>query len=466
MSLAAIAEAVRELRHRAELRPLDYWSPTPPQLAFLSDASPVVLLRGANQIGKSAAAIAELIYRCTGHHPHKTVPAPPVEVWLICHSFEQSLSLQSKIWAMLPKDLISPSMEFSPGKGFRGKVPIVTFQNGSILRVKTSQQGSLGLASATISYIGLDEPPVPSLWSELQARVLRKKGRIGITMTPVGQNSVEWLRQLVKDGVVSDHVAALTVENTTPIGGRPLVTQAQIDRIAKAYLNFDRAQRLHGEWEGATEGAVFSETFNAETMITDARLPSLPHDGQPYSIAIGIDHGADAGSQVAVLCAVDKNGPKPRIYCLDEYTAGAATAEAHARGMIEMLNRNGMTTAHVDRWTGDRAYGGKRSGGRMSNMTLMKGFEAVLGMNPGRLPWRLRTAYKPRYSVYHGSQIINECMANDNFTVHPRCEQLIRSIQHWDFTDNEYKHSLDALRYAAVTLIDDKIRSPVKIKMY
>jgi hypothetical protein len=134
--------------------------------------------------------------------------------------------------------------------------------------------------------------------------------------------------------------------------------------------------------------------------------------------------------------------------------------------MLEMLKRNGMTHNHVDKWTGDRAYGGKRSGGRMSNLTLMKGFEAVLGMNPGRLPFRIRTAFKPRYSVYHGAQVLNECMSDDRFIVHPRCEQLIRSIMHWDFRDNEFKHSLDACRYAAVTLIDDKIRTPVKIKMY
>lgn len=464
MSLVAIAEAVRELRHRAELRPLDYWSPTPPQLAFLSDTSPAVLLRGANQIGKTAANLAEIIYRCQGHHPYKTVPRPPVECWIVCHSWEQSLSIQQKAWAMLPKDLLASSVEYAAGKGFRGKTPIVLFENGSLIRFKTSNQGALGLASSTISYIGLDEPPNPRIWGELNARVIRKGGSIGLTMTPVGA-PVEWLRKLVKDGVVSDHQAALTVENTTPIGGRPLVTQEQIDRIGAAYLSFDRAQRLLGEWEGMTEGRVF-EAFNAETMVTDAPLPSLPRDGQPYSIAIGIDHGADAGSQVAVLCAVDKNGPRPRVYCLDEYTAGAATAEAHARGMLEMLKRNGMTHNHVDKWTGDRAYGGKRSGGRMSNMTLMKGFEAVLGMNPGRLPFRIRTAFKPRYSVYHGAQVLNECMADDRFIVHPRCEQLIRSIMHWDFSDSEFKHSLDACRYAAVTLIDDKIRTPVKIKMY
>jgi len=466
VSLAELAQVVSELRHRAETRPLEYWDPTPPQLAFLSDPSPCVLLRGANQIGKTACQMAEIIYRCTGRHPHKIVPRPPTECWIVVHSWEQSLSIQQKFWELAPKDLLDPSVEYMHGKGFRGKTPVVLWKNGSLLRFKTTNQGSLGLASSTISYVGLDEPPSARIWGELNARVLRQGqgGAIGLTLTPVGA-PLGWLRQLVKDGVVSDHQAALTVENTTPIGGRPLVTQEQIDRIAKAYLPIDRAQRLKGAWEGLTTGRVF-EAFNPETMVSDAPLPSLPRDGKPYSIAIGIDHGADAGSQVAILCAVDKSGEHPRIFVLDEYTAGAATADAHARAMLAMLHRNGMTHAHVDKWVGDRAYGGKRSGGRMSNLTLMKGLEASLGLLPGRLPFRIRTAWKPRFSVYHGAQVIHETMERDNFIVHPRCEQLIKSLNHWAFRDDENKHSIDALRYAAVTLIDDRIRMPVRIKMY
>ena len=463
MSLAALARAATELRDRSERAPLQFWRPTPPQLAWLSDSASVKLLRGGNQIGKTMATCAEVHWRCTGTHPYLTTHIPPVEIWIICHSWEQSVSVQQKFWELAPKADLHPDTEYVPGKGFRGKVPVVRYKNGSLVRIKTTNQGSLGLASATLNAVFIDEPPPPNVWGELQARVLRKGGVIGLTMTPVGA-PVEWLRKLVDDGVVSDHQAALTVENTTPIGGRAMVTQEQIDTISRSYLPIDRAQRLEGAWEGSTEGKVF-EAFT-ESMIHDGPLPDLAAGSKPYEIGVGIDHGADAGSQVACLVAVDKNDQYPKVYILDEYVAGAAKPEAHARGILQMLTRNGMTHNHVDKWVGDRAYGGKRSGGRMSNLRLMQGFESCLNHKPGRLPFRIKPAWKPRWSVYHGSNLLHEIMERDNFIIRSRCKATIRSINHWDFSDSEFKHAIDAMRYAILSIIHDKFRAPVRIQLY
>lgn len=468
MSLAAIHSATAELAARGTRDPLRYWVPTPPQRAWLSDAAPIKLFRAANQLGKTSAQCAEVHWRCLGTHPYLTVQRPPIEAWIICHSWEQSLSIQSKFWELAPRSEIDASVEYVPGKGFRGKTPIVLYKNGSLVRIKTTNQGTLGLASATVGYIGIDEPPTTRIWGELMARVLHgdgagTSGTIGLTMTPVGA-PVGWLRKLVEDGIISDHQAALTVENMTPIGGRPMLTQAQIERMSRNYLPIDRAQRMEGAWEGSTADRVF--TAFGDSMISSLPLPAKERDEDPYRIAIGIDHGSDAGSQVAVLVAVDKSSAHPSVYVLDEYIAGAAKPEAHARAILAMLNRNGMTHHNVDKFVGDRAYGGKRSGGKMSNMLLGRGFEIALGMPHGRLPFRIKTAWKPRYSVYSGCQQLHEIMERDNFLVHPRCKQLIRSLMHWTFRDDEHKHSLDALRYSALTLIDDRIRAPVKIRMY
>jgi len=466
-SLAVLARAAAELRIKAETRPIDYFRPTPPQLAWLSDPSPVKLLRGGNQIGKTMATCAEVIWRATGTHPFLDTHVPPVELWIICHSWEQSKSVQEKFHDLAPKDELHPETIYNPGRGYRGKVPVIIFKNGSIVRIKTTNQGSLGLASATVHGVFIDEPPPPFIWGELQARVLRNGGVIGLSITPVGA-PVGWLRKLVEEGMISDHQAALTVENTTPINGRPLVTQEQIDHISQAYLPIDRAQRLEGAWEGSTEGRVF-EAFTEE-MIVDAPLPDLSADavakGKAYKIGIGIDHGADVGSQVAILVAVDRTGDHPKIFVLDEYIAGAASPETHARGMIAMLNRNGMTHQHVDKWVGDRAYGGKRSGGKMSNHRLMQGFSAILGMPPGRPAFRIRTAHKPRWSVYFGSNVLHETMERDHFQIRSRCKQTIRSMKHWQFKDDENKHAIDALRYGAVTLISNRFKAPVHIKLY
>lgn len=464
MSLIRLAKLSRELGARADVNPLEYFRPTPPQLEYLKDASPVTLLRGGNQAGKTISAVVDCHYRCLGIHPYLSTHKPPIEAWIITHSWEQSIAVQQKFWEMAPKEEIHPDTEFVPGRGFRGKVPVVRYRNGSLVRIKTTNQGSLGLASATIEAVYIDEPPPPNIWGELQARVLRKGGVIKLSLTPVGA-PLEWLKKLVEDGIVSEHQCALTVENCTPIGGSPLITQHQIDTIALSYLPMDRDQRLHGAWDGMVEGRVFM-AFDDDKMVSSEPLPTLAPSDKPFEIAIGMDHGSDAGSQVAILAAVWKQGKFPKVWVLDEYSAGASPPEVHARAITNMLKRNGMTWHNVDKWVGDRAYGGRKSGGRMSNSMLMRGFEVALGYSRGRCPFKIRTAWKPRHSVYWSSNVLHEVMERGNFVIRPQCKQLIRSLQNWQFKDDEFKHSIDALRYGAVTLIADKFKSPVKVKMY
>jgi len=463
VTLRRLASNVDRLRQRAELDPLRWVRWTPPQDAFLRDPAPVKLMRGANQVGKTWAQCAEVIYRCTGTHPYLQTHKPPIEAWIICHSWEQSVAVQTKFWELVPKEELHPDIVFRPGRGFTGTVPIVRFANGSLVRFKTTNQGSLGLASATIHYVGIDEPPPPEIWGELQARVFRNRGVIGMTLTPVGA-PVAWLKKLVDEGRISDHPAPLTIANMTPAGLRPMATEEEIQTIRESYLPIDRAQRADGAWEGSTSGRVF-EAFD-EDCISDEALPPLK-DGRTYKVGIGIDHGADAGSQVALLVSVDlSEDSRPKVWVLDEYTAGSAPADFHVKAIVRMLARNGMQVEHVDKWVGDRRYGGKRSGGRMSNAQLMKAFNHVLDYPTGHLPFKIRTAWKPRWSVYWGSNILHGIMQRHNFTVHPRCGQLIRSLKHWTFRDDEFKHAIDALRYGVVSITHERIRSPVRVRMY
>ena len=465
MNLAHLARAVSAAKQRAEIRPLDFARFTPPQLAWLSDPSKIRILRGGNQVGKSYAQCAELVWRCMGEHPYRTVPKDPVECWLITHSWEQSLSLQQKLWDLMPKDQLAEDTIYTPGRGFRGKVPIVRFKNGSILRIKTTNQGSLGVASATVSYIGIDEPPPRNIWGELSARVLRAGpyGGIGLSLTPVGR-PCGWLHDLVKAEQIADHPAPLTIENVTPEGGRPMLTDQDIEDIAARYLPMDREQRLNGAWYGSVEDRTF--TAFDDGMIT----AEPPTRGWKWEIGIGMDHGADAGSQVAILCAVFKGhkDKRPRIHILDEYTSGGEAVEPaqHARGLLSMLRRNGMTHNSVDRWVGDRKYGGKRHGGKIGNNRLMRELENELGLPRGQLPFSIKTAHKPRGSIYEGCSLIHESMLRENFLVHPRCVQLIKSLQNFRFKDDETKHCIDALRYGAVELITRRLYAPHKLKMY
>ena len=108
MNLSALAQSVDTLHRRSVADPLAYFVPTPPQLAFLGCTAPIALARSGNQLGKTTMGLVDCIYRCLGSHPYTLVKAAPIEAWVVVVSWEQSLSIQAKLWQLLPKDAIEP----------------------------------------------------------------------------------------------------------------------------------------------------------------------------------------------------------------------------------------------------------------------------------------------------------------------------------------------------------------------
>lgn len=462
MNLAALATGLDTLQRRAVADPLAYFVPTKPQLTFLSSTAPIKLARSGNQVGKTTMGLVDCIYRCLGAHPYTLVRAAPIEAWIVVVSWEQSLGIQQKLWNLLPKDAIDPETTFIPGRGLVGKVPIVRFRNGSVLRIRTVNQGALALAGSTIDFVLVDEPPPQSVWSELVPRVMRNRGRIAVTLTPVGA-PLGWLKELAERGVVQDMHFPLTVENTTPIGGRPLLEQADIDRLEQQVLPMERRQRIHGDWDsGFAAGRVF-QAFDPNLHVSDL----LP-EGE-CQVGIGIDHGSEGGSQVATLVVVSREGGvegNPRFWVLDQViSTGATTPEQDARDILAMLRRNNMRVESVDRWVGDRKHGGRRWGGKKSNALLMQGFERELRLPVGAIPFRIHTAWKPAGSVFEGSRILHSAMLRGDFTVHTRCKALIEDLRLWEGDDDEHKHGIDSLRYGAVELVTRRLYVPHHVRI-
>ena len=476
-NMASLANSLLTLQSEVLADPMAGWAPTPPQEQWLRSNARIKMFRGGNQIGKSAVGIVELLSRLKGKHPYLTVKPPPIEAWAVFHSWEQSKILQAKLYDMVCKADLHPDVEFVKGRGFRGTgAPCVRFKNGSILRIKTTQQArggqTLSLASGTVDYVWIDEPPPPNVIGELFGRVVRTRGTIGITLTPVGV-PCDYLQSMVESGQITEVVAPLTVENVTPKGCRPLMTQDEIDQVALNYLPIDRAARMTGAWiQGIPEGRVFDQ-FKEELI---SNVPPNTNSAD-FRFALGVDHGSDAGSQVCVLVAIDvaprdKGKLNPFVYVLDEYVAGAAPAEVPARAILAMLKRNNLEMAHIHYFTGDRSHGGNRYGGRMSNQQLTAAFAHIMGYPVGRLPFRIRTAFKPKFSVFYTCSVLHSIMAKSRFQVFPRCKNLIRSIQQWamkktgGLKDDENKHAVDALRYACMPILNVSYRTPTHSKLH
>lgn len=456
LELLEAVDGLDELAARGESAPWSYERYTPPQLRFLADPSPRKAMIGGNQIGKTLCGAVDALGRMRGHHPGLgRWRAVPVHGWCVNSSWKQSLIIQRKVWSLLSPGELAPGVKYTNKRGFTGGY--VELRNGSTLTFVTANQDTVDLASATLDFIWVDEPPPEHIWGELVARVRHKRGTIYLTLTPWGR-PVEWLR-LKCDGdeaegiapTISTTYAPLTVENCTPQGLPAFQSQAEIDAFARDLLPIERNQRVFAGWEGVTVERIF-EAFDERTIAHDV-------PGGMVEIGVGIDHGAKAGRQVAVLIAVAMIGGRPRIWILDESRSDGRTGvHDDARNIVSMLARNGLRLKDVDWWRGDRSHSGDWRGNQKSNRDLKRAFAEVQGTSYDSLPEPLRRISTPKKwdgSVAYGCRLMNKAMAEDLLTVHPRCAAVIDGLRHWkgDRRDPK-KDAVDAARYIIERMVD------------
>lgn len=474
--LRRAAQAARRRREMAETRPLEGFAWLPPQSAFLSCPDRVKLLRAGNQVyGKTTVGLAETIGRATGDHPYLDVPTRPIEAWVVCASWSQSLAIQEKLWELAPKDLVHPASKFDPVRGFGGHHPALRFKNGSIVRIKTTQQGALNLASATIDFALFDEPPFRQrVFAEVQKRVLKTRGTIAMTMTPVNA-PVAWIRDEVAEGKITDLHFRLEPELLIPEGhDRPLrlvdgtvCDEAWIAEVEGEGLAHEVPVVVHGEWEMRATGRVFTAFRNGgPTSHVTTDLPS----GE-IEFVLGIDHGTRIAKEVAILCAVDTSGLFPQVWVLDEYVAEGETHEDDdAAAILAMLKRNGADWRKLKWAHGDRPVDSHV--GRKGNLDIEDALVRRLRQrNPKlrsrkQLVPRIRSAKRGKGggagSKRIGCTYLHRLMVRpEHFHVHPCCERLIASLEKWDWSDSsEWKDAIDALRYGLTPYIRGQ-RGPV-----
>lgn len=447
------------LLEEAQTHPLASMRFTPPQLALLRCVAKYFLLRTGNQFGKTWVGAAEIIWRCEGSHPFKEVRQGPIEAWIVCKSWSQSIAIQKKVWTLLNKDTIDPDTTFNTKNGFAGVQKAVVFKNGSVIRFKTIGQDTLDLESATIHYVWIDEPlGDEGTFAALQARLRRTGGDICITMTPATTGDLSWLRKLVDDKAIADLHFRMEPQNFIPEGAsEPLRTEdgiamdaAWIEAEIAKTLSWARGVRCHGEWEYATTDRAL-EAFARARHVRDlrGRDAHLMPTGA-VQLATGIDYGEDALRTCGVSLYIDTTGEHPRIFAMSEYVPQQGTTiEMDADGLIEMLGETG------DRWSDlDYAWADKRYEGRTTKKSA-KALEAALAKRmgiTGELRPSVRVAKRglKRDHFWASVRWLHEAMLRkDHFYVDASCVWLIEALEKWDGTEKHVgKDIIDALRYA------------------
>lgn len=424
----------------------------PHQDAFFRCDAPEKLLRTGNQLGKSYAALAEVVWRCLGEHPYLDVPAGPIEAWIVCVSDGQSLNIQAKLWELLPKDEVVPGTVFTPEGGFRGKNKAVRFKNGSVIRIKRTRQGALNMSGATIDVVMIDELTTRRVYNELRKRVMRRGGVMLLAICPINADS-RWLQERVDAGQIADLHYRMTPELFVPLGDqRPIAIRdpqtgenrpADAAWVARQIEDTDEEERevvCHGEWPSGEVDRELRGFRDSHIFGDSARLPAF------VRIALTFDHGERAGREVALLLGWTGS----QCWVLGEYAStGTTSLEDDARAVRALLERRGLRLEDVDVAIGDVNSAGAMARGMTVNEILTGYFAA---MNGNRAPFRVMPAEKGTGSVDDRTILLNSAFAADRIRVHDSCRRLIDSARRWKGQRSRLKDPIDALGYGYLEL--------------
>lgn len=445
---------------------------TSQQRQFMASKRRVSLWRDANQKGKSYALALMAHDACRGVARYAPlVMKPPLEVIVAGTSWEQMEPLMHKCWDLAPHEELDPKNGYDLGRGITGKPPRLVYTSGpgkgSVINFATYRQGPGRIAGGTKAVVILDEPPTAAFYGEAYPRIVKLGGRMRIGFTPTMESpNLDYLWTKVDAGEIeemcwgmSEEACQLEESPGVPSMTAPFYTQAQIDEMEMGYLAQEREMRM-GRSRYPVAADRYFMSFD-DNMITTTFPPGR------VDIAIGIDHGSVAGSQIAVLIAVALTSDgRPLIWVLGEAVANSSTKpEEDAQAILDMLERAQLSWENVDLWVGDRRHGGRHWGGAKSNDDLSRELARLLGCKPDECPFYIETAKKPKGSVWSGTTTIHACQQRGHFEIHPSAEAVITSFRQWQGADDEYKHAIDALRYGAIGLLKRRGYGTGKVRL-
>lgn len=422
-------EALLGLAMAVKLNPLLFWKPSLKQSLLIDTDHPRVLLRAANQAGKTEAGAAKV------WHYARQNPGSIILVVAANHKSKVEV-VGAKLAALAPLPELLPGSDYNPTRGWRNDV--VQMRNGSRIIFRSAESQATSIAGLTAHAVWIDEPPPQHLWGEILSRVAVHNGPVWITMTPIGR-SLEWLRTIIEGDPTKgiepqEDWLQITIELSPK--DCPWRTQESIDAQCASYGPWEYAQRALGAWEGVTPDRMFP-AFTESLVVSE-----LPQGHTEWSVGLGMDHGIGAGHEACVLILWSL--PLGRMIVWDEYVNETATTpEVDAGHIMAMLARHQIRPQHVDLAYGDTNAAGKaQPGAKINDM-----------MELHMAPIHIRNPDKRTGSVDHGVRMLHLAMQRGHFQIHPRCKSTIKSLRHWQGKDDDLKHILDALRYVSVPVL-------------
>lgn len=323
---------------------------------------------GGNRSGKTTGGIVEDIWWLTRRHPYIDVPDRPVAGRIVSVDFfngiEKIIKPQLKQWV--------PPSELRGGTwstAYDASTRTLNFENGSFVELMSYDQDLDKFAGTSRDFIHFDEEPPESIYTECQARLIDRKGKSWITMTPI--EGMTWIYDtLYEPGIVgAPNIAVVEVD----MAENPYLDQEEVKVFLDSLSEDDREARGRGKF--VQIGGLVYKMFNPKIHVIDP-VDVAELRGSQYKHYMSLDHGFN--NPTAVLWhAVDYDN---RVVTFDEHYESERTVDYHAEVIKnrEKLHGRGPDIRICDPALAQRSA---ISGTSIQTEYAMRGIGMAPGMN-------------------------------------------------------------------------------------
>ncbi len=448
----AAVEALTSLIKKKQESKFHHYKPQDHQVAIHADKHRIVDVRGGNRSGKSECSAYTVACHVLGIYPdwwQGLTFTEQVYVGVISISTEQlRKSAQVKLMGepheigtgYIPKEMI---IDYAWRQGTNGCLDwvLVRHASGGASRIQfmVGQMGMEKFMGFTWSFAWFDEQPEEDVFTEVQMRLVDKKGYILLSYYPK-DGETELLQRLDKfPAEFCSHYEFHMEDNTT-------IDPEEIRMHEMTMPEWMKESRLYGR-AGAGEGRIF--TFSRDDYVTEPfeLEPMWPRIG---GMDVGMDHGTSA---IALALEYVSQDSLPTIYAYKEYLRNGNLPGVHAIA----LRSWGDIELKIDPHSNWRS---PTDGCRLFDMYREEGLNVTnADARPG--------------SVLDSINMINQAIAEKRFYIFSSCRELIKQMGGYRMVkskDGKVKVTeknddlIDSLRYAFMALDEAKAPGTTRLR--
>jgi len=433
-------------------------APNDGQLAFHKSDTRVRLLLGGNQSGKTIAGVVEAVWTALGIHPYRRVRVPNRGRIVASLGFEEGAGqvIVPKIYEWLPQG----SLLRTPRNNQAGIPAHWEFVNGSVMNILSGEQETKVFEGWTGDWAWVDEPCRKDIYEATRRGLIRQKGRLWMTMTPLQE---PWLyNDLWTPAVTGDRkdISAFiidTYDNCKDNGG--YLDREEIEAFEKDLPEDLRETRIHGRFRHLS-GRVYGEFDPSVHVVKAFKIPDH------WPIYEGIDPHL---KKEHAYCQWTVNPKEGDIYVIAEIYAKLTIPDL-ARAILKMREGRRVVRTLID--------------------TSSETPDSISRQTPRRVleqhGVRTRCVNKNEKSVMHGIHVMRDRLTirenvlgekKPSYYVFDTCRRHIKEFLNyvWDDRDDDYSvkdrprkiydDMMDLDRYFVTENLnfDGEERGPVKV---